>query len=61
MITIPDMRISTIPDNKWQLELAPKFLYECETAPCWFHRVMLKLILGFTWRRINTTKDTNND
>ena len=48
-------------DYKWRLQLAPKTFYECETAPCWFHRVMLKLVLGFTWRRINTTKDTNDE
>ena len=63
MITIPETKITLmeIPDNKWRLQLAPKTFYECETAPCWFHRVMLKLVLGFTWRRINTTKDTNDE
>ena len=45
-------------DCKWRMQLAPKVYFEAETAPCWFHRVMLKLMLGFTWRRINATKNT---
>ena len=58
---VTKIRVGQLAAYKWRLQLAPKTFYESETAPCLFHRVMLKLVLGFTWRRINTTKDTNND
>ena len=57
-IDYSDVTVIAIPDYKWRLRLAPKLYYESETAPCWFHRVMLKLVLGFTWRRLDTTKET---
>ena len=40
------------PTYKWRLQVATEVFYEAETAPCWFHRVMLRMILGWKWERL---------
>ncbi len=42
------------PDYKWEFRYHKddNLVYMKELAPCYFHRLMQKLILGIEWRRI---------
>ena len=55
MITIPETEITLIeiPDYKWQLTFGGnEIIYRYKTAPCWFHRVMVRWLLGWRWTRL---------
>ena len=32
-----------------------------DSQPCWFFRVMQRVLLGWRWTRLGEIKDTNND
>ena len=53
--SLPEMQvIKTSPKHNWELTFddSQEVVFCKETAPCWFHRITQRLILGMRWERV---------
>ncbi len=53
----PTMQITIPPPVAGRMEVLPRYLWDCEKKPAWFHRVMLRLLLGWKWKDYTQDKE----
>ena len=47
------MEFIDLPKDSWEWDLGTDgVVFTVISAPCWFHRKMQRLLVGFRWRRI---------